>query len=142
MRRLPTCAPPCPCLTPVCPTPIHAGSVNGDPQPRSVRTSGQETSRKPGSQRSHRLQFPGKLRALNITEQLPARAALPWRRRAGSLAQGAKPRPLAFVSTPIQRPLRSLLSQVLGQALRPESSNGSSPCFKGGRARVPSSWAL
>lgn len=142
MLRLPTCAPPCLCLTPVCPTPIHAASVTGDPQPRSVCTSGKEPGRKPSSQRSQRLQFLGKQRALNTKEQLPARAALPWRQRAGRRRRARNPGPLALPSTSSRRPLRSRLPQVRGQALRPEPSNGSSPCFKAGRARVPRSWAL
>lgn len=127
MLRLPTCAPPGLCLTPVCPTPIDATSVTGDPQPRSVCTSGKEPGWKPSSQRSQRLQFSGKQRALNTKQQLPARAALPWRRRAGRRRRARNPGSLAFPSTSSRPPLRSRLPQVRGQALRSEPSNGSSP---------------
>lgn len=46
-----------------------------------------------------KLQFPGKLRALKTTEQLPARVALPWRRWAGCRRKARNPGPLAFAST-------------------------------------------
>ncbi|CAO2640337.1 hypothetical protein LEMLEM_LOCUS25296 [Lemmus lemmus] len=61
---------------------------------------------------------------------------------AGRRSKARNPGPLAFASTSSRHQLRSRLPQVRGQAFRPESSNGSSPCFKAGRARVSRSWAL